>query len=86
MRISNLSIFPANDVDYFNIVFPQVTALGGRCFSSGFAFDFGTKVNARIFVNGVVAKTYVNTSFFSICQNSFKMSPFALRGKCPLLV
>ena len=86
LRISNLSIFPANDVDYFNIVFPQVTALGGRCFSSGFAFDFGTKVNARIFVNGVVAKTYVNTSFFSICQNSFKMSPFALRGKCPLLV
>jgi Zn-dependent metalloprotease len=64
--ISNLSIYPPNDVDYFNITFPQVNALGGRCFSSGFAFDFGTKVNARIFVNGVVTQVYANTSSFSI--------------------
>ena len=40
LRISNLSIYPQNDIDYFNITFPKVNALNGRCFSSGFAFDF----------------------------------------------
>ena len=37
-----------------------------RCFSSGFSFDFGTKVNARIFVNGAVTQSYVDTSSFWI--------------------
>jgi hypothetical protein len=66
LHISNLSIYPPNDIDYFNITFPQVNAPGGRCFSSGFAFDLGTKVNARIFVNGVVTQTYTDTSGFFI--------------------
>jgi len=66
LKISNLSIYPPNDVDYFNITFPQVKTLGGRCFSSGFAFDFGTKVNARIFVNGALSQAHANISSFSI--------------------
>ena len=66
LRIPNLSVFPANDVDYFNIAFPPVNALGGRCFTSGFNFDFGTKVNARIFVNGVLWKSFVNAQYFSL--------------------
>ncbi len=66
LRVSNLSIFPANDIDYFKITFPQVDLIGGRCFSSGIAFVFGTPVNARIFVNGSVYKTFVNASDFSI--------------------
>jgi hypothetical protein len=66
LRVSNLSIYPANDVDYFHITFPQVNALGGRCFSSGFAFNFGTQVNARVFVNGAVTRTFVNAAYFSL--------------------
>jgi Zn-dependent metalloprotease len=66
LRLSNLSIFPANDVDYFNLSFPQLNAPGGRCFTPGYAFDFGTKVNARIFVNGVLWKSYVNVQYFSL--------------------
>ena len=66
LHIQNLSIYPANDVDYFNITFPDVQALNGGCFSSGFSFDFGTKVNARIFVNGAVTQSYVDASSFWI--------------------
>jgi Zn-dependent metalloprotease len=82
LRIQNLSIYPANDVDYFNITFPDVKGLNGRCFSSGFAFDFGTKVNARIFVNGVVTQTYVDTSFFSIGV-SIEPTPIVLEITAP---
>ena len=32
LHIQNLSIYPANDVDYFNITFPDVQALNGGCF------------------------------------------------------
>ncbi len=66
LRVPNLSIFPANDVDYFNISFPPVNALGGRCFSSGFNFDFGTKVNAQVFVNGGLWKSFINAQYFSL--------------------
>ena len=77
LRVQNLSIYPVNDIDYFNITFPEVNALGGRCFSSGFAFDFGTKVNARIFMNGVVTQTYVDTSSFWISTGA-KHDPIVL--------
>ncbi len=66
LHVSNLSIFPANDVDYFKITFPQVNLVGGRCFSSGISFVFEAKVNARIFVNGAVYRTFANVSYFSI--------------------
>jgi hypothetical protein len=82
LRIQNLSIYPANDVDYFNITFPDVKGLNGRCFSSGFAFDFGTKVNARIFVNGVVTQNYVDTSFFSVGV-SIEPTPIVLEITAP---
>ncbi len=82
LRIQNLSIYPSNDVDYFNITFPEVNALGGRCFSSGFAFDFGAKVNARIFVNGVVTQTYTDTSSFWISTGT-KPDPIVLEISAP---
>lgn len=66
LRIPNMSIFPQNDVDYFEISFPEVDALGGRCFSSGFSFAFDTNVNARIFADGALTRTFTNTAAFSI--------------------
>ena len=83
LNIPNLSIYRANDVDYFNIAFPQVNALGGRCFSSGFAFDFGTKVNARVFVNGVVTQAYANTSSFWISLGAAQQQPIVLEITAP---
>ena len=66
LRIHDLSIFPVNDGDFFNITFPPVQPLGGRCFQSGFSFHFGTKVNARIFLNGDLWKTFANVQYFSL--------------------
>jgi bacillolysin len=83
LKVADLSIYPPNDVDYFNIAFPQVNAPGGRCFSSGFAFDFGTKVNARVFVNGVVTQVYTNTSSFWISLGAGQQPPIVLEITAP---
>jgi len=77
------SIYPANDADYFNITFPEISAPGGRCFSSGFAFNFSTPVNARIFVNGAVVQTFVNTSSFSRTFEGGTTQPIILEITAP---
>ena len=81
LKIEKLSIFPAGDVDYFNIRFPEVDALGGRCFVPGFSFVFGTEVNARIFLSGQLHKTFTNVSYFSINLGEAQASDFVLEIK-----
>lgn len=66
LTVNDLSIFPAGDADFFNIRFPEVETLGGRCFQPGFSFHFGTAVNARIYLNGVLHKSWVNTTSFNL--------------------
>lgn len=78
LTVSDLSIFPINDVDNFNVSFPPVQAPGGRCFSSGLAFSTGTPVNARIFFNGVLAQSFVNTASFGVPLNTTGGGSFLL--------
>lgn len=81
LSIDKLSIYPFNDVDYFKISFPDLVAPGGRCFSSGFGFNFGTPVNARILVNGAVKANHVNAAYFSISDADAKAGDFVLEVK-----
>lgn len=83
LHVPDLNIYPANDLDYFSITFPEVNALGGRCFSSGFAFDFGSKVNARIYVRGVLTQSYTNTSYFAFAASSTP-EPIVLEISAPV--
>ncbi len=81
--VTNLSIYPFNDVDYFNINFPQVQAPGGRCFSSGFSFNCGTPVNARVFVNGNLYRNFVNSAFFTVPFEATTAGNFVLEISAP---
>jgi bacillolysin len=78
LTINQLSIFPANDADFFNIRFPNVETLGGRCFQPGFTINFGTKVYARIYQNGKVYKSYINTETLSITLAESQAEDFVL--------
>lgn len=81
--VTKLSIYPFNDVDYFNISFPQVQAPGGRCFSSGFSFNCGTPVNARVFLNGNLYRSFVNSGFFTVPFDATTTGNFVLEISAP---
>lgn|GEM_PF-2736875 len=67
IKITGLNIFPFNDVDYFKITPPDVqNPFGGKCVKPGFAFNFTNSVNAKIYNNGAVVKTYSNASYLSV--------------------
>lgn len=83
LSVSNLSIYPFNDVDYFNVSFPAVSLPGGRCFSSGLAINTGTPVNASIFLNGALYKSFVNTSTFTIGVENATAGSFVLEISAP---
>jgi hypothetical protein len=57
LKVTDLSIYPFGDVDFFKISFPQTKELSGRCFSSGYSISFGTPVDASITVNGKTIKS-----------------------------
>jgi Zn-dependent metalloprotease len=66
LKVSKLSIYPFNDIDYFKITFPDIQRIGGSCFYPGYSFSFTNNVNAAIFVNGAPFKTYTNASYIGV--------------------
>ena len=66
LQISNLSIYPLNDLDYFNIQLPEFDPLEGRCASSGISFLFDNPVNVRTFVDGQVYSASRNSGYMRI--------------------
>ncbi len=66
LNVRELSIFPYNDVDYFNIYMPAVEAPAGRCFRSAFTFNLNTEVNIRVFSDGALLQSHVNKSYFTV--------------------
>lgn len=66
LNFSELSIYPGGDRDYFQVTRPEVNSLSGRCFSSGFAFDFGAPVNVNLFSEGRPTRSFVEASSFTV--------------------
>jgi Zn-dependent metalloprotease len=61
LTVSDLSIYPLGDVDYFQIKFPAMEhVLGGRCFTPGFAFSLGMYADATLYVGGI-QQTYFHS-------------------------
>ena len=67
IKITGLNIFPLNDVDYFKLTVPDVkNPFGGKCVKPTFAFNFTNGVDANIYNNGAVVKTYSNASYLTV--------------------
>jgi Zn-dependent metalloprotease len=83
LKVSGLSIFPTNDIDYFRISFPKLDTLDTDCFVPGFAFSFGREVNARILIDGAVRRTFKQVANFTTTLSEANAESFVLEVAAP---
>lgn len=78
IRVSELSIFPFDDKDFFRITSPTTTQSLGGCFIPSLAFNFTNNVNAKIYNRDIVVKTYTNASYFGTTISGGAPSEFTI--------
>lgn len=78
MNVTSLNIYPFDDVDYFKITPPNVqNPFGGRCVHSGYAFNFTTNVNVKVYSAGSVVDTFTNYSYVTV-EGAYNAPDFAI--------